>query len=38
MKIKYTFANGEISEVEVTEEMGTEILNLDRLEYNNNHK
>lgn len=38
MKIKYKFANGEISEIEVDEELGALLLDLDRQEYNNDHK
>ncbi len=38
MKIKYEFVTGEVIEIEVTEEMGNLIVELDRLEYNNNHK
>lgn len=38
MKIKYTFANGDISEIEVTTELGEMILELDRLEYNNHQR
>lgn len=37
MKIKYTFAT-EIVEVEVSEELGNIIVDLDRREYNTNHK
>ena len=35
MKIKYEFAN-ETVEIEVSEEWGTVLVDLDRLEYNNN--
>ena len=35
MKIKYEFAN-EVIEIEVSEEWGNVLLELDRLEYNNN--
>ena len=38
MKIKYVFANGEVSQIEVNEEMGELLLDFDRLEYNNNQK
>lgn len=38
MKIKYTFANGDVTEVEVSEEIGAVVLELDRQEYNANHK
>ena len=37
MKIKYEFAT-ETVEVEVSEELGTVIVDLDRREYNINHK
>lgn len=37
MKIKYEFAT-ETVEVEVSEEPGTAIVDLDRREYNINHK
>lgn len=36
MKIKYDFADGTSNEVEVTEEMGSVMVELDRLQYNNN--
>lgn len=38
MKIQYRFANGEVSEIEVDEELGALLLDLDRQEYNNDHK
>lgn len=38
MKITYTFADGSISEVEVTEDVGNVIVELDRQEYNSNHR
>jgi RNA polymerase sigma-70 factor (ECF subfamily) len=38
MKILYQFANGEISEIEVSDELGELLLGLDRQEYNNDHK
>ena len=38
MKITYKFVTGEVAEVEVSEEIGAVIVDLDRLEYNNNHK
>ena len=38
MKINYTFANGETSEVEVTEEIGNMILDSRRLESNLDRK
>lgn len=37
MKVLYQFANGEISEIEVSEELGELLLDLDRQEYNNDH-
>ena len=36
MKIKYVFCNEEV-EIEVSEEWGAIILDMDREEYNNNH-
>lgn len=38
MKIKYKFANGEISYVEVSDEVGTEILKSRRIEENRDRK
>ena len=38
MKITYKFVTGEVVEVEVSEEIGGVIVDLDRLEYNNDHK
>lgn len=38
MKIKYTFANGDVTEIEVSEEIGAVVLDLDRQEYNTNHR
>ena len=38
MKISYKFVTGEVAEVEVSEEIGAVIVDLDRLEYNNDHK
>lgn len=38
MKINYTFANGEISDVEVSEEIGTMILDSRREESNLDRK
>ena len=37
MKIKYEFVTGAV-EVEVTDDWGTILVDLDRQEYNNNHK
>ena len=38
MKIKYEFVTGEVVEVEVEENIGKVIMELDRVEYNNDHK
>lgn len=38
MLIKYQFADGTTTEVEVSEEIGAVILDLDRQEYNVNHR
>ena len=38
MKIRYEFANGEISEIEVDESLGELLVDFDRQEYNNDHK
>ena len=38
MKIKYEFVTGEISEVEVEDSLGELLVDMDRLEYNVNHK
>lgn len=38
MKIKYTFANGDVSEVEVSEEVGTVIVDARRKEENQARK
>lgn len=38
MNIKYTFANGDVTEIEVSEEIGAVVLDLDRQEYNTNHR
>ena len=38
MLIKYKFATGEVTEVEVSEEIGAVIIDLDRQEYNIDHK
>lgn len=37
MKITYTFANGDICEIETDETLSTIISDLDRQEFNNNH-
>ena len=38
MKITYEFVTGEISGVEVDEHLGEMLLDLDRQQYNNDHK
>ena len=38
MKIKYAFQSGVVTEVEVSDEIGAVIIELDRQEYNVNHK
>ena len=38
MKVRYEFANGEISEIEVEDSLGELLLDFDRQEYNNDHK
>lgn len=38
MKITYKFVTGEVAEVEVSEKIGAVIVDLDRQEYNNDHK
>lgn len=38
MKIKYAFKDGVVTEVEVSDEIGAVIIDLDRQEYNINHK
>lgn len=38
MIIKYQFANGEVSEIEVDEKFNSLLIELDRKEYNINHK
>lgn len=37
MKIKYEFVNGDVVEIEVDQEIGNVILELDRKEKCNNH-
>ena len=37
MKYTYRFANGDVNEIEVTEDQAFALANLDRLEYNNDH-
>ena len=38
MKIKYAFQDGVVTEVEVSDEIGAVIIDMDRQEYNINHK
>ena len=38
MKIRYEFANGEFSEIEVDDSLGELLVDFDRQEYNNDHK
>lgn len=38
MKVRYEFANGEISEIEVDESLGELLVDFDRRQYNNDHK
>ena len=38
MKIKCAFQDGSVTEVEVSDEIGAVIIDLDRQEYNINHK
>ena len=38
MKVRYEFANGEISEIEVGDNLGELLVDFDRQEYNNDHK
>ena len=38
MKVRYEFANGEISEIEVDDNLGELLVDFDRQEYNNDHK
>ena len=38
MKIKYEFVTGETVEVEVDDSIGKVMVELDRIEYNNDHK
>lgn len=38
MKVRYEFANGEFSEIEVDESLGELLVDFDRQEYNNDHK
>ena len=38
MKVRYEFVNGEISEIEVDDNLGELLVDFDRQEYNNDHK
>ena len=38
MKISYEFVTGEISEIEVDDDLGGMLLDFDRQQYNNDHK
>lgn len=38
MKVRYEFANGEVSEIEVDDSLGELLMDFDRQEYNNDHK
>ena len=38
MKIRYEFVNGEWSEIEVEDSLGELLVELDRQEYNNDHR
>ena len=38
MKVRYEFVNGEISEIEVDDNLGELLVDFDRQEYNNNHR
>lgn len=38
MKITYRFVTGEVTVIDVPDEIGAVIVDLDRQEYNNNHK
>ena len=37
MRYTYRFANGDVNEIEVTEDQSFALTDLDRLEYNNDH-
>ena len=37
MRYTYRFANGDVNEIEVTEDQAFALTDLDRLEYNNDH-
>ena len=38
LKVRYEFVNGEISEIEVDDNLGELLVDFDRQEYNNDHK
>ncbi len=38
MKVKYEFVNGEVSEIKVDDSLGELLVEMDRQEYNINHK
>lgn len=38
MKVRYEFVTGEVSEIEVEENLGELLVDLDRQQYNNDHK
>ena len=38
MKVRYEFLTGEVSEIEVEENLGELLVDLDRQQYNNDHK
>ena len=38
MKVRYEFVNGEISEIEVDDNLGELLVDFDRQTYNNDHK
>lgn len=38
MRVRYEFANGEFSEIEVDDSLGELLVDFDRQEYNNDHK
>lgn len=38
MRVRYEFVNGEWSEIEVEDSLGELLVELDRQEYNNDHR
>ena len=38
MRVRYEFSNGEFSEIEVDDSLGELLVDIDRQEYNNDHK